>query len=116
MDRNGYAVISRGRRGEGMVFVHRAAWEVTYGPIPEGASVLHRCDTPLCCNPACLFLGTQDDNMKDMTQKGRHWNSRKTRCKNGHEFTLMTNGRRRCTVCRNLGERRRRAQTAGRPA
>lgn len=50
---------------------HRVAWEAVNGPIPEGLSVLHRCDTPCCINPVHLFLGTQVDNMDDMNKKGR---------------------------------------------
>jgi hypothetical protein len=50
---------------------HRYAWELTYGPIPEGLSVLHRCDVPRCVRPDHLFLGTQADNLADMTAKGR---------------------------------------------
>jgi hypothetical protein len=52
---------------------HRAAYEVTYGPIPDTDArlVCHNCDTPLCCNPLHLFLGTHKDNMDDMTAKGR---------------------------------------------
>ena len=34
--------------------------------------VLHRCDTPPCCNPFHLFLGTQADNNADMVSKNRN--------------------------------------------
>lgn len=50
---------------------HRLAWELTYGPIPDGLCVLHRCDVPACCRPSHLFLGTRAENMADKTSKGR---------------------------------------------
>ena len=53
------------------VKVHRLAWELTNGAIPDGMFVLHRCDNPPCFNPDHLFVGTPKDNVADMDAKGR---------------------------------------------
>ncbi len=50
---------------------HRTAWRLSFGPIPEGLQVLHRCDNRECVRPTHLFLGTQADNMRDMHGKKR---------------------------------------------
>lgn len=49
----------------------RVAWLLSFGEIPEGMCVLHRCDNPACCNPDHLFLGSQADNVADRDAKGR---------------------------------------------
>lgn len=65
----GYGRMSAGRKTQ--LKAHRVAWVIAHGQIPESICVLHRCDTPACCNPAHLFLGTKKDNTKDMLQKKR---------------------------------------------
>lgn len=68
----GYGQISSHVNGKKRpVYAHRLAWELTNGPIENGLFVLHKCDVPLCVNPAHLFLGTQQQNLEDARQKGR---------------------------------------------
>jgi len=71
VDERGRGMLRINRR---LTFASRVSWTIHRGPIPEGIHVLHRCDTPMCVNPRHLFLGTHDDNMRDMAVKGRHAN------------------------------------------
>lgn len=44
---------------------------LAHGSEAGDLNVCHHCDTPLCVNPEHLFLGTQDDNLKDAVRKNR---------------------------------------------
>lgn len=78
---NGYGRFFVNRR-IGMMHAHRVAWIVFFRFIPNGFHVLHRCDNKLCVNPEHLWLGSREDNMKDMVEKGRsqrgsrHWKAK----------------------------------------
>ncbi len=54
-----------------VVRAHVYSFILEFGPIKDEIEVLHSCDVPACVRPKHLFLGTQADNMRDMSRKGR---------------------------------------------
>lgn len=50
---------------------HRVMFKINKGDIPKDMVVMHICDNTSCCNPNHLILGTQNDNIQDMINKGR---------------------------------------------
>ncbi len=98
----GYGHIGVNRK---IKLVHRVYWEELNGPIPEGMCLCHKCDIPNCVNPKHLFIGTHTENMRDSLNKGRHYLSNVTHCKNNHLFDetntlyIVKTGRRRCKTC-----------------
>jgi hypothetical protein len=68
-DKKGYGRIRSVDLNE--VLAHRISWILNYGKIPDGMHVLHKCDNPRCIEPSHLFIGTNNDNVKDKVLKGR---------------------------------------------
>ena len=82
---------------------HRLVWMQEFGH--TDLHILHSCDTPACINLDHLRAGTHQDNMRDRDERGRSWQSNKTHCSQGHEFTeentynRPNGGWRRCITC-----------------
>ena len=71
--------------------VHRIAYELFVGPIPDGLQIDHHCENRSCFNPEHLEAVTSEVN----TARGNSWagiNKRKTECKRGHEFNDENTG------------------------
>lgn len=66
--REGYGSI---KIGDKKFSSHRIAYQLTYGEIPAGLCVCHKCDNRKCINPNHLFVGTRGDNNRDRHLKGR---------------------------------------------
>lgn len=55
----------------GRMAPHRISYTLFKGEIPKGMCVCHTCDIRHCVNPDHLWVGTNNENMKDMSLKGR---------------------------------------------
>lgn len=122
---NGCLVWARslGHRGYGYVqvsgkkhFIHRLAYELAFGPIPEGLVIDHLCRNTACIEPTHLEAVTQRENvLRGISLSAQR--ARQTHCKNGHEFTdantwLSPRGQRACRRCHRETVARRRKVAA----
>jgi len=94
---DGYGLIAAGGNHRTQA-VHRFAYELAIGPIPEGLEIDHLCNVRNCCNPLHLEAVTRAENRRRQSE-------RQTHCKRGHEFTAANTYRwrnaRHCRACRH---------------
>ena len=64
---------------------HKFFYEICFGPVPEGLELDHLCRNRWCCNPDHLEAVTHAENVR--RGLAGKWQSTKTSCINGHEFT-----------------------------
>lgn len=78
------------------VLAHRFSYALAFGAFDNRLFVCHKCDRPACVRPSHLFLGTEDDNMRDMAAKQRtRWKSQGRKPKPPHTADRSPEGLRR---------------------
>lgn len=89
--------------------VHRVAYELLVGPIPDGLQLDHLCRVRHCVNPAHLEPVTQRENIL-RGQGLAAANAAKTHCLRGHPFdgsnTYVWRGKRFCRACNREHQRK----------
>jgi hypothetical protein len=77
IDSDGYGIFGATLHDVRYKRAHRFSWALHNDkPVPTYMHVCHTCDNPRCVNPAHLWLGTNEDNMKDKMRKGRQRTAR----------------------------------------
>lgn len=73
---------------------HRLSYSIMVGEIPAGLVIDHLCRNHSCINPNHLEPVTSKVN----SRRGQT-NAAKTKCPKGHPYDLITERRRRCSIC-----------------
>ena len=90
--------------------IHRLAWELARGPIPDGMVIDHRCRTLRCCRVEHLRVVTRRINSIENSNSQSAVNFAKDGCpKCGGEYTTDNEGRRRCLPCKSAYNAKHRA-------
>jgi len=110
LTKDGYGqFLADGRRS---VSAHKAAYELVYGPVPDGLELDHLCRVRCCINPEHLEPVTHAENIRRGEYR-KGWDkrmARKTLCINGHPYTgdnvVVVSGQRKCVICRKAAKDR----------
>ncbi len=104
---SGHLTVSLWRDNQGETrYVHRLVAETFIGDPPPGAEVCHANGDPADNRVENLRWDSRSANVIDEVEARRHWQSAKTHCKRGHEYTPentkvgRTRGRGTRRVCR----------------
>ncbi len=82
-NRRGYARMSIGGKDRSVM---RWALPILGRTVMAEQVLRHTCDVVECVNPAHLIVGTQDENIRDRDERGRHAARRVTHCPRGHSY------------------------------
>ncbi len=102
MHTSGYGKVGAGGDGGATLLAHRASYELSVGPIPEGHQIDHLCRNRACVKPQHLEPVPALINMRRMNA-ACGIGSAKIECPKGHPYseenTSHRNGRRHCKTC-----------------
>lgn len=105
VNNKGYGLISRGSPATTYErkLVHRVAYELEVGPIPEGLEIDHLCRVRNCVRP---------DHLEPVTRHENVLRARRDECPQGHSLLDSSNvylwrGSRLCRTCRDAALLRR---------
>jgi hypothetical protein len=98
-----------------VVTIHRAAWELYVGPIPDGSVLDHLCRNRACFRPDHLEPVTHQENII----RGHALRAPKAECRHGHPKTdentyTSPAGKRHCRPCMRASDRRQYEKSKGR--
>lgn len=89
------------------LYVHRVAYALINGEIPDDYEIDHTCEVTSCFNPTHLEAVTREEhNRRTQERMGGHYKKRTTHCPQGHEliegnlvFYRLKKSERVCLTC-----------------